>query len=117
MRYTFLLYSNPADFADMTTEDWAAQKEVYGAYIGALKQSGVFVGTDWLQGVETATTLSAQSGSVQVQDGPFAETKETLGGYFVIDVPDLDTAIEWAGKCPAAQFGKVEIRASAMGGE
>ena len=55
MRYTFLLYSNPADFADMTPEDWAAQKEVYGAYIGALQQAGVFVVTDWLQGVETAT--------------------------------------------------------------
>ena len=54
------------------------------------------------------------NGSVQVQDGPFAETKETLGGFFVIDVPDLDTALEWAGKCPAEQFGKVEIRASAM---
>jgi hypothetical protein len=114
MRYTFLLYSSPADFADMTPEDWVAQKEVYGAYIGALQQAGVFVDTDWPQGVETATTLSAASGSVKVQDGPFAETKETLGGFFVIDVPDLDAAIEWAGKCPAAQFGKVEIRASAM---
>lgn len=115
MRYTFLLYSNPADFGEMTPEDWAAQKEAYGAYIGALQQAGVFVDTDWLQGVETATTLSAKTGSVQVQDGPFAETKETLGGFFAIEVPDLDTAIEWAGKCPGAKFGKIEIRASAMG--
>ena len=59
----------------MTPEDWAAQKEVYGAYIGTLKKAVVFIDTDWLQGVETATTLSAASGSVQVQDGPFAETK------------------------------------------
>lgn len=79
-----------------------------------IAKAGVFVDTDWLLAVETATTLSATSGSVQVQGGPFAETKETLGGFFVIDVPDLDTALEWAGKCPAAQFGKVEIRASAM---
>ena len=63
-----------------------------------------FIDTDWRQGVETATTLSAASGSVQVQDGPFAETKETLGGFFMIDVPDLDTALEWAGKCRAHQL-------------
>ena len=117
MKYTFLLYSNPADFAEMTPEDWGAMKEVYGAYIGALHEAGVFVATDWLQPVQTATTLSLQGGTRSVQDGPFAETKETLGGYFVIDVPDMDAAMAWAEKCPAAKTGKVEIRASAMGEE
>ncbi|MBM1311487.1 YciI family protein [Sulfitobacter mediterraneus] len=117
MRYTFLLYTDPADLAHMTPDDWAAEKEVYGAYIGALHEAGVFVDTDWLQPVQTATTLSVKGGSKQVQDGPFADTKETLGGYFVIDVPDLDAAMAWAEKCPAAMTGKVEIRASAMGGE
>ncbi|WP_425038524.1 YciI family protein [Primorskyibacter sp. S187A] len=116
MRYTFLLYTDPADIADMTPEDWSALKEVYGQYIGALHEAGVFVDTDWLQPVDTATTLSLKDGK-HVQDGPFAETKETLGGYFVIDVPDLDTAMAWAEKCPAAKTGKVEIRASAMGAE
>jgi hypothetical protein len=116
MRYTFLLYSDPADFAEMTQDDWVAMKEVYGAYIGALNEAGVFVDTDWLQPVQTATTLSLRGGSKSVQDGPFADTKETLGGYFVIDVPDLDAALAWAEKCPAAKTGKVEIRASAMGG-
>ena len=115
MRYTFLLYSDPADLADMTVDDWAAEKQVYGAYIGALKEAGVFVDTDWLQPVDTATTLSLKGGSRQVQDGPFAETKEMLGGYFVVNVSDLDAAIAWAEKCPAAKTGKVEIRASAMG--
>jgi hypothetical protein len=115
MRYTFLLYSNPADFANLTPEDWAKEKEVYGAYIGALQQAGVFVDTDWLQPVATATTLSLAGGKRQVQDGPFAATRETLGGYFVIEVPDLDAALAWAEKCPAAQYGKVEVRASAMG--
>jgi hypothetical protein len=91
-------------------------QQVYGAYIGALKEAGVFVDTDWLQPVETATTLSLKSGGKTVEDGPFADTKETLGGYFVIEVPDLDAAIAWAEKCPAAKSGKVEIRASAMGG-
>lgn len=115
MHYTFLLYSDPTKFADMTEEDWAQEKEVYGAYIGALKGAGVFVSTDWLQPVHTATTLTMENGSARIQDGPFAETVETLGGYFVINVPDLDAAIAWAEKCPAAQYGKVEIRASAMG--
>ncbi len=114
MRYTFLLYSDPADLSDMGPEDWAAEKEIYGAYIGALNEAGVFIDTDWLQPVQTATTLTLKGGSKQVQDGPFADTKETLGGYFVIDVPDLDAAMAWAEKCPAAKTGKVEIRASAM---
>ena len=114
MRYTFLLYSDPADLADRTPEDWAAEKQVYGAYIGALKEAGVFVDTDWLQPVHTATTLSLRGGGRQVQDGPYADTKETLGGYFVVDVADLDAAMVWAEKCPAAKSGKVEIRASAF---
>lgn len=116
MRYTFLLYSDPADLAHMTPEDWGALKQVYGVYIGALKDAGVFVDTDWLQPVDTATTLTMKGDGRQVQDGPFAETKETLGGYFVVDVPDLDAAMAWAERCPAAKTGKIEIRASAMGG-
>ncbi len=116
MRYTFLLYTDPADIANMTDEDWAAEKEVYGAYIGALQEAGVFIDTDWLQPVQTATTLSLKDGVKHVQDGPFADTKETLGGFFVVDVRDLDAAIAWAEKCPAAKTGKVEIRPSAMGG-
>lgn len=114
MRYTLLLYSDPADFAHMTPEDWGQEKQVYGAYIAALNEAGVFVDTDWLQPTSTATTISLKGGARQVQDGPFADTKERLGGYFVIDVADLDTAMEWAEKCPAAQYGKVEIRATAM---
>ena len=117
MNYTFLLYSNPRDFSDMTPEDWAREKEVYGAYIGALKEAGVFVATDWLQPVATATTITVDNGRTRIEDGPFAETVETLGGYFVVNVPDLDAAIAWAEKCPAAQYGKVEIRATAMGGD
>jgi len=114
MRYTLLLYSNPADFADATPEDFAQIKEAYGAYIGALNEAGVFIETDWLQPVSTATTVSVENGADKIQDGPFAETKETLGGYFAIDVPDLDAAISWAKKCPAYHHGKVEIRPSAM---
>ena len=117
MRYTFLLYTDPADIAHLGPEDWAELKTVYGQYIGELQAAGVFVDTDWLHPADTATTLSLKGGTKTVQDGPVAETRETLGGYFVIDVPDLDKALKWAEKCPAAQTGKVEVRASAMGAE
>lgn len=116
MQYTFLLYSDPSGMANMTAEDMAREQAVYGAYIGALQEAGVFVSTDWLLPAQMATTVSLQNGQRHVQDGPFAETRETLGGYFVVELPNLDAALAWAEKCPAAQYGKVEIRASAMGG-
>lgn len=114
MRYTFLLYSDPADFGQMAPEDWAEVKKAYGAYIGALKAAGVLLDTDRLHNPETATTITLKDGAKRVQDGPFAETKERLGGYFVLELPDLEAALSWAEKCPAAQTGKVEIRSSAM---
>jgi hypothetical protein len=115
MRYTFLLYSDASMAANMTEADWAESKKVFGEYIGALQEAGVFIDTDWLHPAETATTITLVGGEKRVQDGPFAETKETLGGFFVIDVENLDQALAWAEKCPAAYYGKVEIRASAMG--
>lgn len=114
MRYTMMLYSNEADFADVSEEDMQQSLAVFGAYIGALREAGVFVDTDWLQPSATGTTITLKDGAERVQDGPYADTKEQLGGYFVIDVPDLDAALAWARKCPAAQYGHVEIRASAM---
>ncbi|MEL7344301.1 MAG: YciI family protein [Pseudomonadota bacterium] len=114
MRYTFLLYSDASMAAHMTQEDWAESKEVFGKYIGALQEAGVFIDTDWLHPADTATTITLAGGEKRVQDGPFAETKETLGGFFAIDVKDLDEALAWAEKCPAVHYGKVEIRASAM---
>ena len=93
MRYTFLLYFNPANFADMTMEDWAEMKQVCGKYIADLQEAGVFVDTDWLHPADTATTLTMKDGERRVQDGPFAETRETLGGFFTINVADLDAAL------------------------
>ncbi len=82
----------------------------WGAYIGALHASGVGVNGHGLQGRSTATTVFFREGKRQVQDGPFAETKEQLGGYFVIEVPTLDDALEWAARCPVAATGAVEVR-------
>jgi hypothetical protein len=80
------------------------------AYMGALGQSGVMIGGNGLQPPETATTLRVVNGTRHVVDGPFADTKEALGGYVVIDVTDLDAALEWASRAPCVGGGSVEIR-------
>ncbi len=112
MRYTFLTYSRPEDFANVPPEELGKLKGLFGAYIGSLKEAGILVATDWLQPVSSATTVS--DGGNRIQDGPFAESKETLSGYMTIEVPDLDVAINWAKKCPMAKYGAVEIRPTAM---
>jgi hypothetical protein len=116
MKYTFLLYSNENDFKDVTPADMEQQLAVFGAYIKQLQDAGVFVHTDWLQPSMTATKVSLKGGSKSIQDGPYADTKEQLGGFFVVDVVDLDAALAWAAKCPAAHYGIIEVRASAMPG-
>jgi hypothetical protein len=109
MRYLLLIATPPsAEPAD--PEAWATMLREYGAYTGWLQEQGLFVAADALQDVATATTVSVQGGTRVVTDGPFAETKELLGGYYVIDAPDLDTAIDAAARCPGALVGKVEIR-------
>ena len=80
------------------------------AFMGAMRAAGIIVNGDGLQGPETATTLRIRDGKSEVQDGPFADTKECLGGYVVIEVADLDAALEWAAQSPAATAGSVEIR-------
>ena len=117
MRYTFLLYNDESSYADVTEEQIDESKKAFGEYIGAMQQAGVLIDTDWLQPSSTATTLSLRGGTKTVQDGPYADTKEQLGGYFVIDVPDLDAALAWAEKCPSAHYGLIEVRPSAMPAE
>jgi hypothetical protein len=80
------------------------------AYIGALAQSGVMVGGNVLRPPETAMTLRVENGTRHVVDGPFADTKEQLAGYVIVDVPDLDAALEWAARAPCVTGGSVEIR-------
>ena len=114
MHYTFFLYSDESQMKDIKPEEMQQMLQVFGAYIGQLKQAGIFVHTDWLNPSTSATTISLRTGSKVVHDGPYADTKEQLGGIFIIDVPDLDTALAWAEKCPAAHYGTIEVRASAM---
>ena len=114
MRYTLFLYNDESAWADVSEDDMQEQLAIFGAYIQDLKDAGVFVDTDWLQPSMTGTVITLKDGQRRVQGGPYADTKEQLGGYFVIDVPDLDAALAWAEKCPTAHYGLIEVRPSAM---
>ena len=111
MAYTMLIYETEEAFAARTD---AQKKDAYwgawAAYHKALIDAGVITGGASLQGGDTGTTLRLRDGARQVQDGPYADSKEQLGGYMVFDVADLDTALDWAARCPAAEYGAVEIR-------
>ena len=82
----------------------------YRAYTESLKKAGVMVGGDRLKESTAASTVRIANGKNQVLDGPYAETKEQLGGYYLLDVPDLDAALSWAARCPGASHGSVEVR-------
>ncbi len=115
MDYMLMFYLSKDDQA--ASSDPARAQAYHGgwmAYVNAMHQSGVVKSGAGLQGAATATTVKLQGGKRLVQDGPFADTKERLGGIFVIDVPDLDAALGWAAKCPAAQWGSIEIRPVAV---
>lgn len=111
MNYTLLVYETEDQLA--AREDpkragpyWAS----WMAYSQALTEAGVLVSGAGLQPPATSTTVRSRGGKRQVQDGPFADTKERLGGFYVINVPSLDQALEWATRCPAASTGSVEVR-------
>lgn len=110
MHYMALIYTDPAREPAVGTPEFATMMQGYGAFTATLKSDGVFVSGDGLQGVDTATSLQVRGGKVETMDGPFAETKEHLGGYYVIDVPDLDAALRYAAMIPSAAYGTVELR-------
>lgn len=111
MKYMLLFTENPAEFAKREhPEQSGAYWGGWSAYIAAMTQAGIIVKGDGLMPPSTATTIRIRDGKRHVQDGPFADTKEQLGGYFVIEAPNLDTALEWAAKSPSASNGCVEVR-------
>jgi hypothetical protein len=105
VRYMLLIYVDPEASPQGDTEvpKWAALSEEMAA-------AGVILGGDPLEGAETATTVRVRGGQQLTTDGPFAETKELLGGYYMIDVDDLDQALSWAAKMPNLTYGSVEVR-------
>ena len=110
MQYLLMLYTDETGWTKLPKAQQEEGAAAYTAYTQALKKAGVFVGANRLRPVSAATTVRAANGKTQVLDGPYAESKEQLGGYYLIDVPDLDAALSWAARCPAANHGVVEVR-------
>jgi hypothetical protein len=116
MEYMILIYGDERAFGGLEEAQLKAMYAEYGTYTQELMQAGVMRAGSELKPASTATTLRNRGGKVLMTDGPFAETKEQLGGYYLIDVPNLDAAVKWAGKCPGAKHGSIEIRPlNAMG--
>jgi hypothetical protein len=114
MRYTLLLH-----YPEMTAEALGPEvleegQRAFASYAAALDAAGVLLSAEVLQPSVSTTTVRLVDGVPQVQDGPFADTKEQLGGTFVVDVPDLDAALDWAAKAPSAAWGAVEVRPGAV---
>jgi hypothetical protein len=110
MEYMLVLYADESGWGKMSKAEQEQGYAAYMAYTEALKKAGVWKGSNRLRPVANATTVRMINGKSQVLDGPYADTKEQLGGYFLIDVPDLDAALSWAARCPGAGHGTVEVR-------
>ena len=106
MKYALLVFQTREAFERRSSELMAAGR----AYGEALQEAGIFIGGAGLESPDSATTVSVRDGKRLVQDGPYAETKEYLAGFGIIDVPDLDTALQWAARHPAAGYAAVEVR-------
>lgn len=110
MKYMLLIYNDPHREPAYGTPEFQAMMGGFFALNETMTADGVLISGEGLQGVETATSLRLRGGKVETMDGPFAETKEHLGGYYVIEVPDLDAALKYAAQVPSAGFGTVEVR-------
>jgi hypothetical protein len=110
MEYLLLIYSDEKDTAAMPPPERERVTGAYMAYTQALLDAGVLRGGNRLRPTSATTTVRVTGGKTQTVDGPFAETREQLAGYYLIDVSDLDAALSWAGRCPGAQYGSIEVR-------
>ena len=110
MKYMLLIYSDPLREPTYGTPEFEAMMGGYFALNEKMKTDGVMRGGEGMKGVTSATSVRQHGDKVEIMDGPFAETKEHLGGYYVIEVPDLDAALRYAKMVPAVNFGTVEVR-------
>ena len=110
MQYLLMLYSGESHWSNMTPAEQEQTMGAYRAFTEALNKAGVLAGSNRLQPISAATTVRVANGKTQVLNGPYPDTKEQLGGYYLIDVADLDAAISWAARCPGASHGIVEVR-------
>jgi hypothetical protein len=110
MQYMFLIYNAPNAEPTYGTPEFQAMMAGFNAFNEKATSDGVLRAGEALKGIDTATSLRVRGGKVETMDGPFAETREHLGGYYVLDVPDLDTALRYAAMIPVAAFGTIEVR-------
>jgi hypothetical protein len=110
MQFAMLIYESPEAFSTRNNDGTDSYTGAWRAYHKAMVEAGIFVGGDPLQVPETGTTLRIKDGKRHVQDGPYADTKEQLGGFTILELPSLDAALDWAARCPAAAIGAVEVR-------
>jgi len=110
MQYLLLIYGDEKAMTDMPKEAMDATMGEYTAYTEDMEKSGLMRAGEALHPTSAATTVRVQNGKPVTTHGPFAETKEQLGGFYLIDCKNLDEAIEWAAKCPGARFGSIEVR-------
>jgi hypothetical protein len=110
MQYMLLIHAEENGWAKLTKAEQEQGLAAYTAYGQALKAAGAYVSADRLQGSSTASTVRVKDGKTKVLNGPYAESKEQLAGYYMIEAKDLDAAIAWAAKCPGAHHGVIEVR-------
>jgi hypothetical protein len=110
VQYMLLIYGDQSQWGSMSEEEMGQVMQAYGTFTQELQDSGAMVAGDALQQTDTATTVRVRNDETLTTDGPFAETKEQLGGYYLVDVGSLDEALEWAAKIPGARHGSIEVR-------
>lgn len=110
MKYLLMIYASEAQENAMPPEDMGKMMQAYGAYTEALVKAGALQAGERLRPVTDATSVRVRGGKTEVLNGPYAETREQLGGYYLIDVPDLDAALAWAARCPSSSHGTIEVR-------
>ena len=110
MQYLLMIYASEAEETKMTPADTGKLMQAYGAYSEALVKAGAMQSGNRLRPVTDATSVRVRNGKTEVLNGPYAETREQLGGYYLIDVPDLDAALSWAARCPSSAMGTIEVR-------
>jgi hypothetical protein len=110
MEFALLIYEPPQAFASRKSDGTDPYTGAWRAYHKALVESGIYIAGKPLEVPETGTTIRTKEGKRGVQDGPYADTKEQLGGFVILELPSLDAALDWAARCPAASLGAVEVR-------
>ena len=110
MKYLLLIHSDEAAMLVASKQESSRTLAAYAAYTEAMTKAGALVAGHRLWPTTTASSVRVRDGKTEVLDGPYAESKEQLGGYYMIDVADLDAALSWAARCPGAQYGTIEVR-------